>query len=247
MYIDYCAFFQYNHERYIRTYEKEVFMQGTHDDAASPFLTCNHPIMDLSEVLGVVPLTVMNVTGGNRRLKFIEIVYGADGQPVQSQLYTEDVPSSNNSMPTAKTATTQTTKRSRTKRSGKSAADPSPRKRDAGRTRVSRNGDLKRFIASLPAPRERPDLKGTRWSDVLISSWLPEAISSGSRQTRSKALHPLDRANVHTVGQLRNMRVSELLALPGMGEGGVTYLARELAFYGLHFKPEPKIKPTSSD
>lgn len=105
---------------------------------------------------------------------------------------------------------------------------------------MGRNGDLAKFIATLPTPNPRTDLKGTRWSNVAIREWLPDAMSSGSRQTRSKALNPLIRAGVLNVSELRNMRVSELLALPGMGEGGVTYLAHVLALHGLRFKPEPR-------
>lgn len=185
-----------------------------------------------------------SLNGEDQRLRRIDFTYDLVGTLESTAYFFEPTPSTLND---ARPATSSTKPpRVRKRAASKSAPKPprpaesSPRQRDQGRVRMGRNGDLAKFIATLPEPRKRPDLKGTRWSYVAIKEWLPDGMSSGSRQTRSKALNPLIRAGVLNVSELRNMRVSELLALPGMGEGGVTYLARELAYYGLRFKPEPK-------
>ena len=217
-------------------------MQGAHENPTTPFVTCNHPAMDLAEVLGVVPLPVMTATGGGGRLKSIEIVYDASGQPMQTHFYIEDVPCSNGTSSSPKVDANQPTRTSRPKRRSKSATDPSPGKQTQPRVRTGSSRQLERFIASLPNPAPRPDLKGTRWSTVKLEEWLPLRDTPGGRQARSKALTPLTRAGVHTVGQLRNMRVSELLALPQFGESSVRYLAERLSWDGLRFKSEPKTK-----
>ena len=94
------------------------------------------------------------------------------------------------------------------------------------------------FITTLPRPKNSRRDTLIRWSRTSLDEWLPAATARREKHLRNKSLAALTRAGITTVAQLKSMRVSELLAIPQIGEAKVTYLATQLAFHGLSFAPE---------
>ena len=109
---------------------------------------------------------------------------------------------------------------------------------EAGKlSRKYTKGRIAQIIANLPKPKT---VRGRQpmWSNVLLEGWLPTETARREKHLRNKSLASLAGAGITTVAQLKAMRVSELLAIPQVGEAKVRYLATQLAVHGLSFAPE---------
>lgn len=105
------------------------------------------------------------------------------------------------------------------------------------RQQVQSDVTLHRFISTLPRPKAVSSLRAAARKSPL-REWLPAPITASDQHLRGKSLTALERAGIHTVSQLMSMRVSELLAVSGVGTGSVKYLAGHLAHAGQQFEVE---------